>query len=207
MKNMKFARSLAFAVAVAASAVGAAAHAEDLTKTISFSDIESTTYLNYAGNTVLEVDLGSMAHVNTFSWDVTLTAFQGSFISEAFVQLSDSVQFNRLFFLPSEIANPGNGYHAGTEHFSGSVDFRAVDEPGWGIVDLSFDVGRDGILRLEFAENMDDLPGADALWESGSFTVGYAVAAVPEPSSVAMLLLGLGAIGAGARRRHGRAPS
>jgi hypothetical protein len=199
VKNLKLVRSVMFA-AIAACAMSGTANAADLTKTITLSDVASNTYLSWEGNTVVEVDLGARAHLNTFAWDVTLTANQGSFLNEAYVQLSDSQQWNQLYFLPSLLADPNGGYHAGTEHYSGSVDFRHLDtgaEQG----DYSFSVGQDGILRLEFAENMDDLPGADAIWNSATFTFGYTVAAVPEPSTYGMMLLGLGAVGTMARRR------
>lgn len=189
-----------FAAALAVSAIGGAAQAEDLTKTVTLTDIASNTYLSWAGNTIVEVDLGALSHLNTFTWDVTLTANEGSFINEAYVQLSDSSQLNALYFLPSLLADPNGGYHSGTEHYAGSVDFRHLDTVGEQ-GDYSFSVGKDGILRLEFAENMDDLPGADAIWNSATFTFGYTVAAVPEPATYGMMLLGLGAVGVAARRR------
>jgi hypothetical protein len=197
---MKLVRKVMFA-AIAACAIGSTANAADLTKTITLADVASNTYLSWEGNTVVEVDLGASSHLNTFSWDVTLTANQGSMLNEAYVQLSDSRQWNQLYFLPSFLDDANGGYHAGTEHYSGSVDFRHLDtdaEQG----DYSFSVGTDGILRLEFAENMDDMPGADAIWNSATFTFGYTVAAVPEPSTYGMMLLGLGAVGAAARRRR-----
>jgi hypothetical protein len=186
--------------AIAATAFGGAANAADLTKTVTLSDVASNTYLSWEGNTVVEVDLGARSHLNTFAWDVTLTANEGSFLNEAFMQLSDSRQWNQLYFLPSFLADPDGGYHAGTEHYSGSVDFRYLDT-GAEHGDYSFSVNQDGILRLEFAENIDGLPGADAIWNSATFTFGYTVAAVPEPSTYGMLLLGLGAVGVAARRR------
>jgi hypothetical protein len=201
LKNLKFARKLMFAAAIAVSAVSGAAHAEDLTKTISLHDIASNTYLGYAGNTIVEVNLGADAHLNTMAWDVNLTAYQGSMLNVAFMAFGDSQSYNQLFFLPSLVADPMGGYHPGTEHYTGSVDLRAVDEPGWGIVDLSFSVNHDGILRLEFATNMDELPGADGMWNSANLTFGYSVSAVPEPETYGMMLFGLGAIGAIARRR------
>ena len=199
VKNLKLVRSVMFA-AIAACALSGTANAADLVKTVTLSDVASNTYLSWEGNTIVEIDLGSRAHLNTMAWDVTLTANQGSMLNEAFMQLSDSQQWNQLYFLPSLLADPNGGYHAGTEHYSGSVDFRGLDtdaEQG----DYSFSVGADGILRLEFAENIDSLPGADAVWNSATFTFGYTVAAVPEPSTYGMMLLGLAAIGAVARRR------
>lgn len=200
VKNLKLVRSVMFA-AIAACALSGTANAADLVKTVTLSDVASNTYLSWEGNTIVEIDLGSRAHLNTMAWDVTLTANEGSMLNEAYMQLSDSRQINQLYFLPSFLADPNGGYHSGTEHYTGSVDFRNLDtdaEQG----DYSFSVGPDGILRLEFAENMDELPGADAVWNSATFTFGYTVAAVPEPATYGMMLLGLGAIGAVARRRQ-----
>ena len=203
MKNLKPLRSVMFA-AIAACAMGGAANAADLTRTITLSDVASNTYLSWEGNTIVEVNLGAQAHLNTMTWDVTLTANPGSMLNEAYMQLSDSRQWNQLYFLPSFLADPNGGYHAGTEHYAGSVDFRHIDtdaEQG----DYSFSVGQDGILRLEFAENMDDVPGADAVWDSATFTFGYSVSGVPEPATYGMMLLGLGVVIAAARCRKERA--
>lgn len=189
------------AAILAAAALGTA-HAEDRTIAIDIGGIESTTYLDYPGNTILEFNLGANARINTFAWDVTLTALPGSLLADSFVEIRDSTGFNSLSFLPSSIDNPDGDYHAGTKHYAGSVDFRTLDTP-YGVYDYSFSLGPSGILRLEFAENMDNLPGADAIWQAGStLTIGYAVAPVPEPETYAMLMLGLGAVGAMARRRR-----
>jgi hypothetical protein len=204
VKNLNFARKMMLSAILAASAFGSAAHAEDRTIAIDIGGIESNTYLDHPGNTILEFNLGANARINTFAWDVTLTALPGSFLADSFVEIRDSTQLNSLSFLPSEIANPGGGYLAGTRHYTGSVDFRTLDTP-YGVYDYSFSLGPTGILRLEFAENMDNLAGADAIWNAGStLTVGYAVAPVPEPETYAMLMLGLGAVGAMARRRRNR---
>jgi hypothetical protein len=199
VKKLELVRSV-MSAAIAACALCGTANAADLTKTVTLTDVASNTYLSWEGNTIVEIDLGPRAHLNTMAWDVTLTADEGSFLNEAYMQLSDSREWNQMYFLPSFLADPNGGYHAGTEHYPGSVDFRHLDtgaEQG----DYSFSVNADGILRLEFAENMDELPGADAIWNSATFTFGYSIAAVPEPSTYAMMVLGLGAIGAVARRR------
>ncbi len=202
MKTLKFARNAMLAAVIAVSTMAGAASAEDLTKTVTLTDVASNTYLDFAGNTIVEVNLGAGAHLNTMDWDVTLTAFEGSQLNLAFMAFGDSQINNQLYFLPSLVADPNGGYHSGTEHYTGSVDLRAVDEPGWGIVDLSFNLNQDGILRLEFAQNLDLLPGADAVWNSARLTFGYSVAPVPEPGTYGMMLLGLGAIGMAARRRR-----
>lgn len=204
MKLPDFTRSLVLAAAIVASTAGGIAGAADYTKTITLTDIASNSYLGSAGNTVVDVNLGALAHLNTLSWDVNLTAYQGSLLNAAYMAFGDSHSYNQLYFLPSLLADPEGGYHAGTESYTGSVDLRAVDEPGLGVIDLSFSVLKDGILHLEFASNMDELPGADAVWNSATLTFGYSIAAVPEPSTYAMLLLGIGAIGVTARRRRER---
>lgn len=119
VKNLNLVRSV-MSAAIAACVIGGTANAADLTKTVTLSDVASNTYLSWEGNTIIEVDLGSRAHLNTMAWDVTLTANQGSMLNEAYMQLSDSRQWNQLYFLPSLLADPTGGYHAGTEHYSGS---------------------------------------------------------------------------------------
>lgn len=204
MIKRNLARSMMFAGAVAASVLGGAAHAEDLSTTIKLSNVTGNTYVDWEGNTVLEFFVGANAHINTFNWDVTLTALPGSFMADAFMAFGDSTNWNRLYFLPSELAQPGQGYYSGTTRFTGSVDFRHVDTP-YEHGDFSFSLNPDGMLRLEFAENMDNLEGADTIWKSATLTFGYSVSAVPEPSSYGMMLLGLGTVASVARRRKQRA--
>lgn len=206
MSMNKLSKALMMAAALAASGLCSTAQADDLTQTITLRNLPGNSYLGADENTVLEIYIGPQAHINTMSWDVTLTAYQGSLLSLAYMALGDSQSNSQLFFLPALIADPDGSYHPGTGHYAGSVDFRAVDEPGWGIVDLSFSLNDDGILRLEFAENMDDLPGADALWNKVTLTFGYSVSAVPEPASAGLMLLGLGVAGAAARRRQRLTP-
>lgn len=59
-------------------------------------------------------------------------------------------------------------------------------------------------LGIADAENYQDAPGA-YFDNSGSFDVSVrAVAAVPEPATWAMMIIGLGAVGVAMRRRHAR---
>jgi 7,8-didemethyl-8-hydroxy-5-deazariboflavin synthase CofG subunit len=74
-----------------------------------------------------------------------------------------------------------------------------------GIVDLvalgfNFNAGADGIVRLEFFEGFNDSEvNPDGIWNSGTLTIQ--VAAIPEPSTYAMMALGLLAVGGLARRK------
>ncbi len=64
---------------------------------------------------------------------------------------------------------------------------------------LSFAVGSDGLLRLEFYETYDDVGIQDGMWNSGTLTLG--VTAVPEPGTYGLMALGMVGVLLAARRR------
>jgi MYXO-CTERM domain-containing protein len=148
------------------------------------------------GNTVLEIDLadalglaaGSQVTMTAVGWDVTISTFGASWLSEATIYFDDNVAPDEsgLFLAP------GTGLDApGSQAFSSG-----------GLLDLSDSmipniVLPNGILRLEFFEGFDDVLGeADAEW-SGTISIG--VTEVPAPGAAAALgLAGL----AGMRRRR-----
>lgn len=188
MRNLKFVRALLIAATFAFA--GASAQAQEQFQTVDVTGIQSYDEVGAPGNTVIELNLGSLAEVTSVAWDFTFTAYDPSWLADFEVHFSSTAGFDGVVFTASDTWGPG------TESHTGSANLTDLG--------LNFFVGDDGILRIEFAEGFKDIPGAaDGQWDSGSFTVGY-VSAVPEPSTYAMMLLGLVAVGAVARRRQGK---
>lgn len=193
MKNLTFVRALLFFAALTGAMAASTAQAAVKTQVVDVSGIPSYNLANYPnnGNYTLALDLGAYATVQSISWDVTLTAFAPSMLADLEVHF-DPNGGEGVYIVPSA------SFSAGTASHSGSVNLVARG--------LSFDVSYDGLLLIVFAESFKDLPDgvAEGLWDKGTLTIGYddhVVAAVPEPETYAMLLLGLGAVGALARRR------
>lgn len=89
---------------------------------------------------------------------------------------------------------PGSGVNnPGTGSFSGTASL--VD------LGISFDIGADGKLYLQFFETFDDGPGTDGIWDSGTVSFGN-IGVVPEPATYGLMALGLLGIGVAARRRQ-----
>ena len=140
------------------------------------------------GNIVRTFNVGAGSSVIGIGWDVNVTAFDPSWLSELAVGFGSSS------------ANEVN-LRVGV----GDDDFGTASYTSSGILDLvglglNFNVGADGILRLEFFESFNDAGvSPDGIWNSGTLTIQ--VAAIPEPSTYAMMALGLLAVGGLARRK------
>jgi hypothetical protein len=162
---------------------------------VDVSGIQSTTTFFNVENTVLNIDVGANSTITSFAYSIDLTAFAPSLLSEIGLAVSDS-SVNRGFFF-----NPGlSDGRSGTGSYADTFDLAALG--------LAFQVGADGILRLEFYDDVDNLAGADGQWNFGTLTFGVEPAAgpdepgeVPEPASVLLLAAGLGALGFATRRR------
>jgi uncharacterized protein (TIGR03382 family) len=160
--------------------------------------IESFGILGAPGNTVIEFDLiaalgaapGAIFDMTSIGWDVTITTFGTSVLSDASIYFDDNVapDMQGLFL------RPGIGVNTpGTQAFS-SVGLLDLSDNNIENIFLP-----DGVLRLEFFEQFTDvLGGADAVW-SGTITIGTNYP--PAPGTAALLLL---AGAAGARRRRSR---
>lgn len=140
-----------------------------------------------AGNTVWLIDIGANTVLNSLDWTVNLNAFAPSSLSEMQVSFGSSSGLDLITFAPGAADSV-----SGAGSYSGTVDLRA----------LSLSAGADGKLRVEFSEGYKDFATgvAEGQWVSGHLTFDVTAAAVPEPTSAAMALLGLGFIGVLAHR-------
>jgi hypothetical protein len=158
--------------------------------TIDVAGIQSHGEIGDADNTVLTFNVGANSTITSIDYSVNLTANSPSWLSEFGLAFTDSNGVEGVVF------NPGFGdTFEGTDTYSGSADL--ID------FGLSFNVGNDGILRLEFYEDFDDFVGADGVWNFGAITFGIEpeFAPVPEPSTALLLGAGIMLIGFGRRRR------
>lgn len=140
-----------------------------------------------AGNTVLTFNVAPGALINALSFNLALTTVGESWQSEATIALLSSSGSGFVF-------SPGAGVDApGTGTFSRTVLLSDLGQ--------AFNVGADGLLRVEFYESFDDVTGAaDANWTAGSITLAN-VGVVPEPGSYGLMALGLLAVVGSVRRK------
>lgn len=162
---------------------------------VDVTGIQSWGLQGNAGNTVLTYNVGAGATVTSIGFNVNLTAISPSWLSEISMKFTDSIGNGVIF-------NPGGSDVQGTASYSG---YYALSD-----FNLVFQVGADGILRLEFYESFDDFAGVDGSWNFGTLTFGITPAAVvdvPEPGSGILLGAGLGVMACAVRRRTLRAAS
>ncbi len=157
---------------------------------VDVSGAQSINLLGEAGNTVWLIDVGANALLTSLDWALELNAFAPSLLAEMQVSFGDSSGANLLTFTPG-----GADFNSGNGSYSGSLDLSA-----YGI-----SVGADGLLRLEFSDAFKDFANgvSEGEWVSGSLTFGVGAAgALPEPASVALVLLGLGLVSTTRRTRR-----
>ncbi len=158
---------------------------------VDVTGIQSLASFGSSGNTVLTFNVGANSTLTTLDYSVNLTAFSPSYLSEIRLALTRS-DLSGGFALVPGFANPA----AGTGTFTNSLDLVAIGR--------AFDVGADGILRLEFYEGFNDALAVDGIWNFGTVTLGI----VPEPSAVpepaTALLMGMGVMMVCFGRRRAR---
>lgn len=189
MKLIKFTKLLAGLSFFACASLSAAP------LVVNVAGIQSYGEIDDPGNTVLTFDVGANSTITSVAFDVNITAFFPSYLEEIGVLVEASDQSGSFRIFPDgETLSSGTGSYA---------DFYDLVDLG-----LSFDVGSDGILRLEFFEGFDDFLGADGQWNFGTITFGIETVdveepgEVPEPSTTLLMGAGLAMLGYAGRRRR-----
>lgn len=170
------ARALAIAALCTAVHVGTA-QASPTNLTVDVSGIADMDERGAESNIVRELFVGAGAFIQSLRWDINLTSYDPSYLSEMQLTFSDTLG-NGVTFTPG-----GGDDFQGTGSYAGFQDLRELSQ--------QFQLGDDGLLRLEFHDAYKDLAfdEPEGMWNSGTLVFG--VSAVPEPESVALVLIGL----------------
>lgn len=162
---------------------------------VNVAGIESYGDVGDSGNTVLTFNVGAFATITGIAYNVNVTAFAPSYLSEISLYFGDTERSTGVFFSPAfSDAHPGTGTYADTANLA---DYG-----------LTFQVGADGLLRLEFFDDFDDASvSPDGIWNFGTITfttdvVDVPPAGVPEPASILLVGAGLAMVGYRGRRRR-----
>ena len=181
---------------IAAALLGTAlpvSQAEAATLVVNVAGAQSYSAFGDIRNTVQTFNIGALSRITAIAFDVTITAFPTSYLSEATLAFTGSdTNGDGVFFTPGfDDAAPGTASYAGSTTLTGQG--------------LDFAVGTDGILRLEYFDSFDDASvSPDAQWIGGTLTFTYdeVTAAVPEPATWMMMFAGFAMVGGAARYRR-----
>jgi hypothetical protein len=184
---MRLPSFVAAAAVLAALATPAVAASTPTSFVVDFGNIASFGEKGDADNTTLSFAIGAGVRIVGLTWDVEVSTVGDSWLDEISLDFTNTLGAGVQF-------SPALGlYGPGTHSSSGNVDLLNAGQ--------SFALGGDGRLHLEFYESYDDIAGAaDARWTSGSLS--FQLAPVPEPSTYAMLGLGLLAVASTTYRRR-----
>lgn len=174
--KINLARALAIAALCAAAHIGTA-QANPTIVTVDISGIADMDERGADSNVVRELFIGAGATIESLQWDINLTSHDPSYLSEMQLTFSDSLG-NGITFTPG-----GGDDFEGTASYAGFQDLRVLGQ--------QFQLGDDGLLRLEFHDAYKDLAfdEAEGMWNSG--TLAFGVSAVPEPQTFALVFSAL----------------
>ena len=141
-----------------------------------------------ASNVIWDIYVGANASITSLRWELNLTSYPGSYLSEMQLTFSDTLG-NGVTFTPGDVDDED-----GTMDYAGFQDLADIGQ--------IFNLGSDGVLRLEFHDFYKDLAfdEPEGVWNAGTVTFG--VTAIPEPSTMATMLGALLLLSAVVKRRE-----
>ena len=162
---------------------------------VDVAGIASYSNVGSSQNTVLTYNVGAFATITGIAYNVNVTAFAPSYLSELALFFGNTDKTRGVYFSPGfDDPTPGTATYADSANLA---DFG-----------LTFQVGADGLLRLEFFESFDDTQVApDGIWNFGTITfftdaVDVPPVGVPEPSTTLLVGAGLALAGYCGRSRR-----